>query len=46
MPLKTGTSKEVFSANVKELMKSGYSQRQALAIAYERQRASKKKKEK
>ena len=34
MPLKRGKSKEVFSGNVRELMHSGYPQKQAVAIAY------------
>ena len=46
MPLKSGTDKETFSYNVAELMKSGYKQKQALAIAYSKQRDSKKKRKK
>lgn len=38
MPLKSGKSKETFSSNVAELMKSGRPQRQAVAIAYAQQR--------
>lgn len=40
MPLKKGKSKAVFSANVRELMHSGYPQKQALAIAYSQKRRS------
>lgn len=42
MPLKTGTSKEVIDYNIKELIDSGYKQRQAVAIAMDS--AKKKKK--
>lgn len=42
MPLEKGTSKEVFSKNVSELMKSGREQKQALAIAYAQARKGKK----
>lgn len=34
MPLETGKSKEAFSDNVAELIKSGHPQKQAVAIAY------------
>jgi hypothetical protein len=34
MPLKKGKGKRVFSSNVRELVHSGYPQKQALAIAY------------
>lgn len=34
MPLKKGQSKEAFSYNVGELVKSGRPQKQAVAIAY------------
>ena len=34
MPLKKGSSKEVISENIGELVNSGYSQKQAAAIAY------------
>lgn len=44
MPLKSGTSKKTFSYNVKREMKAGKSQKQALAIAYSKQRKSKKNK--
>lgn len=44
MPLKTGSSKAVFSSNVKELMGTGkYPLKQALAIAFSQKRKSKKK---
>lgn len=34
MPLKSGSSKKAISANIKELMRSGKKQKQAIAIAY------------
>ena len=33
MPLKTGKSKATVSSNIKELMHSGYPQKQAIAIS-------------
>jgi hypothetical protein len=43
MPLKTGSSERVISANIKELMKTGkYSQKQAIAIAESEARRGKK----
>lgn len=42
MPLKTGKSKKAISSNIRELMQSGRSQNQAVAIAL--QKADKKKK--
>ena len=33
MPLKKGASKKVISANIKELVNAGHSQKQAIAIA-------------
>ena len=40
MPLKSGSSKEVISDNVAELIKSGYEKSQAVAIAYANARKS------
>lgn len=34
MPLKEGSSEEVIKANIEELIRSGYSRKQAVAIAY------------
>jgi len=42
MPLKKGTSKKEFSANVKAEMAAGKPQKQAVAIAYAQKRKSKK----
>lgn len=44
MPLKAGKSKKAISSNIRELMQSGRSQNQAVAIAL--QKADKKKKKK
>jgi hypothetical protein len=44
MPLKRGTSKEVFSENVRKEMEAGKSQEQAVAIAYAMKRKSLKRK--
>jgi hypothetical protein len=43
MPLKKGSSQEVIAANIKELKQSGRPHRQAVAIALETARKSKKK---
>lgn len=44
MPLKKGTSDKVFSSNVREMVKSGHPQKQAVAAAYSQKRASQAKK--
>jgi len=41
MPLKKGKSKKVLSQNIAELVNSGYPQKQAVAIAYSKQRQGK-----
>lgn len=41
MPLKKGQSQKVLSQNIAELVNSGYPQKQAVAIAYSKQRKSK-----
>lgn len=46
MPLKRGKSKEIISANIRELLESGRPRDQAVAIALDVARAKKKKKEK
>jgi len=46
MPLAHGSSKDVISSNIAELRKSGYPEKQAVAIAYSHSRKSKKKKAK
>ena len=43
MPLKSGKSKKSFEYNVRELVKSGRSAKQAAAIAYSVSRKSKSK---
>ena len=40
MPLKKGKSKATFKSNVREMMHSGYPQKQALAAAYSQARKS------
>lgn len=44
MPLKKGKSKEAVSSNIKELMATGRPRRQAIAIALDTARRSKRKK--
>jgi len=46
MPLLKGSSREVISANIKELMASGRSNKQAVAIALAKARKSRRKKPK
>lgn len=45
MPLKKGTSKAVIEQNIKELIRSGRPQRQAIAIAMAKAGKSKREKE-
>jgi uncharacterized protein len=42
MPLKKGSSKKVLGENIAELRKSGYEDKQAVAIAYSERRKAKK----
>lgn len=44
MPLMTGNSPSIISGNVAELRRSGYPEKQAVAIAYSQARKTKKKK--
>lgn len=44
MPLKSGKSKAAFSYNVKAEVAAGKPQKQAVAIAYAKQREAKKRK--
>jgi len=44
MPLKRGKSKTVVSSNIRELVKSGRKQRQAVAIALDKAKGKRKKK--
>jgi hypothetical protein len=46
MPLQTGKSKLARSHNIHELVKSGYPQKQAVAIALHKSGAKKKKEKK
>lgn len=46
MPLKPGDGKTVISANIAELVRSGYDPKQAAAIAFSNARKSKKKSDK
>jgi hypothetical protein len=46
MPLQTGSSKTVISANIRELMHSGRPQKQAIAIAMDKAGKGWKKKKK
>jgi hypothetical protein len=46
MPLKRGSSKEIVSANIRELVKSGRPQKQAIAIAMDKAGKSRLKRKK
>lgn len=42
MPLMKGSSRDIISGNISELRKSGYPEKQAVAISYSEARKSKK----
>lgn len=44
MPLKKGTSKKTFEANIKKLVSEGRPMKQVMAIAYSMKKQSQKKK--
>ncbi len=44
MPLESGKSESAFKSNIRELIKSGYKPKQAVAIAYSKRGEKKKKK--
>ena len=46
MPLKKGKSKKVIGENISELIRSGRSRKQAVAIAFENARKARKKRKK
>lgn len=43
MPLKSGKSKAVVSANIREMMKAGHPHKQAVAAAIHKAKSTKKK---
>lgn len=43
MPLHKGTSQKTVSRNIKEMVREGYPQKQAVAASLEQQRRSKRK---
>jgi len=46
MPLKKGSSRDIISKNIRELISSGYPRDQAAAIAYDKAGKSRKKRKK